>query len=381
MNFWVEGRMSRELLVEEKEVILLDVPLKRRHVMSFGTVEEVNFVLVRLTARNGIMGLGEAATLQGPTWSEESAETIKVVVEKYIFPLLEGKDLTQYNILLRDIDSRIKGNLFAKAVVEFAILDLWGKHLGQPLYQLLGGRYRGKVALSWSLASGTLQNDIEEARRMISRGHRIFKLKAGASSIKEDVEKIGTLRHELGDSVSIRIDANQGWNLAQAISAVKALEPYGLEFIEQPLPRWDVEGLKELRKKTSIPIMVDESISDAFSCMNVITHRAADIFSFKLTKMGGLLKARNIYSMVEAAGLEAYIGCMIETSVGTAAYLQFSALVPSLPYGCELFGPLLLKDDITDDPIVIEDGFVFLPEGPGMGVTINPEKVEKYRRK
>lgn len=373
--------MNREMLIEDMEVILMDIPLKRPHVMSFGTVGEVNFVLVRLTSRSGITGFGEAATFQGPTWSEESSETIKVVIEKYIFPLLKGRDLTQYNILLREIESRIRGNLFAKAAVEFAILDLWGKHFEEPLYKLLGGRFRDKVALSWSLASGTLQDDIDEAREMISQGHRIFKLKAGASSVKEDVERVRILRQELGDSVSIRIDVNQGWNLAEAISAIRALEPYAIEFIEQPLPKWNIEGLTELRKKTFIPIMVDESISDVFSCMNIITHRAADIFSFKLTKMGGLLRAREVNSIIAAAGLEAYIGCMIETCVGTAAYLQFSASVPSLPYGCELFGPLLLEDDITDDPIIFKDGFVFVPEGPGMGVTINPEKVEKYIRR
>jgi muconate cycloisomerase len=373
--------MSREIFIEDMEVILLDIPLKRPHVMSFATVEEVNFVMVRLTSRNGITGFGEAATLQGPTWSEESSETIKVVIDKYIFPLLQGKDLTQYNILLREIESRIKGNLFAKAAVEFAILDLWGKHLWEPIYNLLGGRFRDKVALSWSLASGDLQTDIHEARGMISQGHRIFKVKAGASSVKEDVERIKVLRHELGDEVSIRVDVNQGWNLPEAISGIRSLEPYAIEFIEQPLPKWNIEGLAELRKKTSIPIMVDESITDVFGCMNIITHRAADIFSFKLTKMGGLLKAREVYSMVDAAGLGAYIGCMIETGVGTAAYLQFAASVPSLPYGSELFGPLLLKDDIIDDPIIFKNGYVFVPEKPGMGVTINLKKLEKYRRR
>jgi muconate/chloromuconate cycloisomerase len=373
--------MDGAILIEDMKTILLDIPLKRSHVMSFGSPREVNAVLVKLTTRNGMTGFGEAVTFQGPTWSEESSETIKAIIEKYIFPILEGKDLLQYNVLLNEIESRVKGNLFAKAAVECAILDIWGKYFGQPLYNLLGGKYRDKVPLSWSLASGNIGTDIEEAKKMMESGYKIFKVKAGANSIAEDIEKIKSLREELGPLVSLRLDANQGWNVVEALKAIKEMEPYGLEFIEQPLPRWNIDGLAEIRKKVTVPIMADESVCDTFSCMKVIMDRAADIFSFKLTKMGGLLKARNIYSMVEAAGLEAYIGCMIETSVGTAAYLQFAASVPSLPYGCELFGPLLLTDDIVDNPIIFKDGFVFIPNEPGMGVTINEVRVEKFKRK
>ncbi|UCD77360.1 MAG: chloromuconate cycloisomerase, partial [Desulfobacterales bacterium] len=211
--------------------------------------------------------------------------------------------------------------------------------------------------------------------------YRIFKVKAGEKSPEEDVEKIKVLRAELGDSVRLRVDVNQGWDLPTATKAIKGMESYGVEFIEQPLPKWDLDGMSEIRKRVQVPIMADESLSDAFSCLSVIKHAAADIFSFKLTKMGGLLTARNIYAMATAAGLGAYIGCMLETSVGTAAYLQFAAAIESLPYGCELFGPVLLRDDIAKNSIAFKDGCVWVPEEPGIGVTIDPGKVEKYGRR
>ena len=228
--------------------------------MSFGSPREVNAVLVKLITRNGTAGFGEAVTFQGPTWSEESSETIRAVIEKYIFPILEGKDLLQYNVLFNEIESRVKGNLFAKAAVECAILDIWGKYFGQPLYNLLGGKYRDKVPLSWSLASGNIGTDIEEAKEMMESGYKIFKVKAGANSIAEDIGKIKSIREELGPLVSLRLDANQGWNVVGALKAIKEMEPYGLEFIEQPLPRWNIDGLAEIRKKVTVPIMADESV-------------------------------------------------------------------------------------------------------------------------
>ncbi len=372
--------MGAGAFIKDVETILLDIPLKRPHVMSFGRIPEVNFVLVRIVTDSGLTGCGEAATLQGPTWSEESAETIKVMIDKYIAPVLKGKNLLEFNILLREIDSRIRGNFFAKAAVEFALLDAFGQHFGRPLHELLGGRLRDGVDLSWSLASGGLESDLKEAKKMAAQGFRIFKIKVGAGPLAEDVEKIKILRQELGDGVRLRVDANQGWNLTTALRAMREMDKYGLEFMEQPLPKWDLDGLAELRRKSPTPLMADESLSDEHSCLDIIKRGAADIFSIKLTKSGGLLRARELYAIIRAAGLEAYIGCMLETSLGTATYLQFAALADALPYGCELFGPLLLEGDIVDEPVVFKDGQVMIPTREGLGVSPNQALVERYRR-
>jgi L-alanine-DL-glutamate epimerase-like enolase superfamily enzyme len=153
------------------------------------------------------------------------------------------------------------------------------------------------------------------------------------------------------------------------------------DFLEQPLPKWDLAGLAELRNKSAIPLMADESLSDAHSALNILHEGAADILSYKLTKLGGLARSLSVYHLATGAGLGAYIGCMIETSLGTAAYLHFGAVLPRLDYGCELFGPLLLSGDIASKPVAYENGQVLVPEGPGLGVDVEEAEVEKCRRR
>ncbi len=374
-------KMNKDLVIEEIKTDILDIPLIRPHKMSFGTVKEVNIVLVRIINKDGLIGIGEASTLGGPTWSEESAETIKVIIDRYLASIIERKNLLDYPSILREMDFRVKGNHFAKAAIEMAFFDILGKYFKQPVHFFLGGKYRDKIPLSWSIASENVEEEIKEAVLKREEGFKIFKVKVGALSLKEDINRIKTLREKLGTSIGLRVDVNQGWDLITAMRAVEELKPYNLDFIEQPLPKWNSEGLSEIRKRSSIPIMADESLTDEFEALKIINNRAADIFSYKLTKMGGFTSAKKIYSITEAAGLSSYIGCMIETGVGTAAYLHFAASLPELVYGCELWGPLLLKYDICSNPIKYENGYVYVPQGNGLGIEVKQEKIDKYRRK
>ncbi len=373
--------MGMEPLIETVDTFIVDIPLRRPHVMSFGAPDEVNFVLVRVRARGGIVGWGEAATFQGPTWSEESAETIQVVIDRYLAPLLKGRNALLYNPLMEELEHRFRGNHFAKAAVEMALMDVAGRYLGQPLHVLLGGAFRMKLDLSWSLASGSVETDIAEARDMMARGHRIFKIKMGAGPAEKDVAKLALLRRELGPEVGLRADVNQGWDRRSALRALRELEESRPDFLEQPLPKWDLAGLADLRHKSAIPLMADESLSDAHSALEIVRAGAADIISYKLTKLGGLARSLAVYRLADGAGLGAYIGCMIETSLGTAAYLHFGAVLPRLEYGCELFGPLLLKGDIATKAVAFADGQVLVPEGPGLGIEVDEAEVERYRRR
>ena len=373
--------MRAEPVIETVDTCIVDIPMRRPHVMSFGAPREVNFVLVRVETRGGIVGWGEAATFQGPTWSEESAETIQVVIDRYLAPLLKGRNALLYNPLMDELEHRFQGNPFAKAAVEMALLDVAGRYLNQPLHVLLGGAFRMKLDLSWSLASGSIETDIDEARDMMARGHRIFKIKMGAGPVEKDVAKLALLRRELGPEVSLRADVNQGWDRRSALQALRELEESRPDFLEQPLPKWDLVGLSALRQKSAIPLMADESLIDAHSALAIIREGAADILSYKLTKLGGLARTLAVYRLAAADGLGAYIGCMIETSLGTAAYLHFGAVLPRLDYGCELFGPLLLGGDIASTPVAYADGQVLVPEGPGLGVEVDEAKVDRYRRR
>src|SRR5712691_2894016 len=204
-------------------VVRADIPVRRPHKMSFTTLEKVNFAFVRMETSDGLTGWGEAACLGGPTWSEESAESVAVTIERYIAPWLVGRDATRIEALSREMARRVQGNPFARAAVEMALWDLNGKALGVPVHRLLGGRVRDSVPLSWSLAVSDPAAEVEEAREKVSRGHRIFKIKTAAHPLAEDIKRIEAIRAAVGSGVALRVDANQGWDRATALKAIRAI--------------------------------------------------------------------------------------------------------------------------------------------------------------
>jgi muconate cycloisomerase len=362
------------------ETIRLDIPFVRPHHMSFGTISVANYVIVRLRTDDGAEGLGEAVTLGGPTWGEESAETIQAVIERYLGPALIGQDPFGLEAIQRRMAGRAKGNYFAKAALEMACFDLVGKALGQPLYNLLGGLYRERIPLSWSLATGDAAADLAEAERLIGRGHGIFKIKVGEQPPRADVERVRQLADALGGRARLRVDANQGWDELTALATIPQLEGCGIELMEQPVPRWNVEALARIAARVDVPIMADEAVCSPHDAIDLVRRAAADVFALKLAKAGGILPSKAVAAIAEAAGLPCYLGCMIESGVGTAAYAHFGVSTPAVSLGCELFGPLLLVEDILKEPIRYDQGGILPPSGPGLGVELDEARVRRFRR-
>ena len=220
--------------IADVRVMRADIPVRRPHKMSFTTLEAVNFVFVRLEATDGQVGWGEAACLGGPTWSEESAESVAAIVERYVAPWLRGSEATGIEAVSREMARRVQGNPFARAAVEMALWDLNARALGVPVHRLLGGRVRDRVPLSWSLAVADHDAEIEEARAKVAAGHRIFKVKTGALAWAEDVARVRRLREALGPEIALRVDANQGWDRPTALRAIRALEPFNLTSSSSP---------------------------------------------------------------------------------------------------------------------------------------------------
>jgi muconate cycloisomerase len=388
------------------KVILADIPVRRPHTMSFTTLETVNFVFVRLETTDGLTGWGEAACLGGPTWSEESAESVAVTIERYVAPWLVGRDASHVEPLAQEMARRIQGNPFARAAVEMALWDLNGRALGVPVHRMLGGRVRDRVPLSWSLAVSSAgahpagtdaradarmgreadartaapEAEIEEVHERLALGHRIFKIKTAAHSVADDVERVRRIRDAVGPTVSLRVDANQGWDRPTALRAIRALEPYDVDFVEQPVPRWDVGGLCEIGRQVRVPIMADESCFSPHDALDLVRRGGVSILSLKLTKSAGILGAMAVSRIAEAAGMGGYVGCMIETSLGTAAYLQVALAATPVTWGCELFGPLLLVGDVVREPVRYADGHVLALDGPGLGVDVDEARLEEWIR-
>jgi muconate/chloromuconate cycloisomerase len=367
--------------IADVRVVLADIPVRRPHHMSFTTLRAVNFVFVRLETRDGHVGWGEAACLGGPTWSEESAESIAATIERYVAPWLAGRDATRIEALRLEMARRIQGNPFARAAVEMALWDLNGRALGVNVTRLLGGRVRDEVPLSWSLAVADPDAEVAEARELAARGHRIFKIKTAAHPVAHDVARVRAIREAVGPAVRLRIDANQGWDRATALRAIRAMEPHDLDFVEQPVPRWDLEGLAHVARGVAVPVMADESCfspQDAFALARL---GGVSILGLKLTKSAGLIGALATARVAEAAGLGCYVGCMIETSLGTAAYLAAATVAPPVTWGCELFGPLLLAGDVVRRPVEYRDGAIRALDGPGLGVDVDEAALKEWTRR
>jgi muconate cycloisomerase len=368
------------VIIADVRLILADIPVRRPHMMSFTTLEAVNFVFVRIETRDGLVGWGEAACLGGPTWSEESAESIAATLERYVIPWLRGRDARELEPLRLEMARRVQGNPFARAAVEMALWDLNGRALGVPVHRLLGGRVRDRVPLSWSLAVADGGAEIAEAREKVAKGHRIFKIKTAAHPIAEDVARVRAIREAVGPAVRLRVDANQGWDRPAALKAIRAMEPYDLDFVEQPVPRWDLDGLAEIARSVNVPIMADESCGSPQDALAIARRGGVSILALKLTKSAGLANTMAIARIAEAAGLGCYVGCMIETSLGTAAYLQAALAAAPVTWGCELFGPLLLRGDVVREPVRYADGCILAVDGPGLGVDVDEARLKEWTR-
>lgn len=363
------------------ETILVDVPTTRVHKLSFGEIRAQNYVIVRVHDEDGAIGLGEASTIGGPAWAEESTETIKTIIDSYLAPQLLGLDPGNLQDIALRMERCVKGNRFAKAAVEMALIDLSARRLGVPAHRLLGGKVHGHLELAWTLASGDTGADIEEGEDKLARRlHRIFKLKIGYAEPEADVAHVARIARHFAGRARIQVDVNQAWDELTATRCIAQLQDAGVALIEQPLPRQQLDAMARLARRFDVPIMADESLATPADALELVRREAADIFALKLTKAGGPLATIRSAAIADAAGIPCYGGCMLETSVGTAAYLHTFATLPGIRWGCELFGPLLLKDDLVTQPLQYRDFAIHLHEGNGFGVELDPDKLAFYRR-
>lgn len=213
---------------------------------------------------------------------------------------------------------------------------------------------------------------------MVARGWRILKIKIGREDPLADVEMVRRVREAVGPRISLRADANQAYDVKTAIRATRAMEAFDLTFMEQPVAWWDLDGLAEVSTAVSVPVMADESCTTVRDAMAIAQRRAAQILSIYICSPGGLLNAKKIATVVEAAGLKAYVGGALEGPLGVAAALHFAASTPVITYGCEQSGQFLLVDDVARSPIPFRDGALLVPQLPGLGVELNESKVDHY---
>ncbi|MFF0144137.1 muconate cycloisomerase [Amycolatopsis sulphurea] len=369
------------LRVAALETRLLDIPLVRPHRFSVATMHTQGVLLIRLVTEDGVVGWGEGVVPGGPWWGGESVEGMAALVEHHLAPLVLGQDVLRPEALARHLEKHAAGAPFARAGVEMAVWDAAGRALNVPVSQLLGGARQERLPVTWALGTEPAEIVIDEARELLAQGrHHSFKLKMGTLPADEDVTRVSAVTHALDGAAPVAVDLNGAWDEHTARRWLPALAEAGVHLAEQPLPAANVAGLARLRHQTTIAIMADESLWTPADALHLATAHAADVLALKIGKSGGLSATRRIAAVADAAGLGCYGGTTIETSLGTSASAHLFAAT-TVGVGTELFGPLLLADDIATEPVTYEAGELLLTDGLGFGITIDEEKVAKYARR
>lgn len=364
------------------DTFIVDVPTIRPHVLAMATMYAQSMVIVRITDADGVEGIGEGTTIGGLSYGEESPESIKSAIDTYIVPILQVCDLSRVRETMARISRSVRGNHFAKCAVETAILDMAGKRMGVPVSELIGGgRVRSALPVAWTLASGNTARDIEEGEAMLDqRRHRIFKLKIGKREVADDVAHVGAICKALAGRASVRVDVNQNWSEAQAVRGMAMLHDVGVELVEQPVARDALDAMARLSSRQVVPLMADEALNGPRSAFRIASAAAAGVFAVKIAQSGGLHPASEVAAIATAAGIGLYGGTMLEGGIGTVASAHLFATFPELTWGTELFGPLLLTEEILATPLRYADFELAVPEAPGLGVALDEDKIARFRR-
>ncbi|AUL46190.1 muconate cycloisomerase [Bordetella trematum] len=365
--------------IERIETSLIDLPTIRPHKLSVATMYGQTLMLVKVTCSDGVTGIGEGTTIAGMAYGPESPEAMKLAIDAYLGPAMIGQDATRIQALMTHLGKLVKVNHFAKSALETALLDAQGKRLGVPLSELLGGRRRDRLPVAWTLASGDTARDIAEAEKMLdTRRHRIFKLKIGARDPHSDIQHVAAIKRALGERAAVRVDVNMAWSETQAAWAIPALAEAGCELVEQPVA--SAAALARLMGRFPVALMADEVLQGPDTAFEIARGHGADVFAIKIEQSGGLFAAQRVAAIADAAGIELYGGTMLEGAVSTLASAHLFASFANLQWGTELFGPLLITEEILTKPLDYSDFELTVPNGPGLGIELDEDKIKRFTR-
>lgn len=352
--------------IKSIEIRTVRFPLRVPFVVSYHAYDDMPSVIVKMTTACGIVGYGEAVADEHVTG--ESMESTVRVIETLLGPLLIGQNPFRLEHIHDEMNRAIKGVPAAKAALDIACHDVIGKKMNRPVYDLLGGRYHDSFPVTHVLSIGTPEAMAEEASTQIKAGYTSIKMKVGVD-FQSDVARVRAVREAIGPHVPIRVDVNQGWeNAATTMQAIRLLEPYAIDWIEQPVRADDFEGMLEVKQKSSIPLMMDEGLCDIADMRRLTAMGAAHKVNIKLMKCGGIYPAKKLVHMAEMSGLECQIGSMVESSIASSAgfHVAFSSRIVKT---VELTGPLRFSEDVGDLTYALP--FISLTDRPGLGIEVD----------
>ena len=376
------------------EIIPVALPRRRAHTWSGNARPIGAYVVLRMRTDDGIVGYGEAPTLinwggDNGRYYGESQRTATAVIEEFLAPAVVGRDPRDVAGIHRAMDAAVAGHPYAKSAIDLACFDVAGKAAACSVSALLGGACRQEVEIAHSFGLQMTPDEVaEECAIVLAEGVRALKLKVGADHLR-DREALRRLR-ALDGAVDISVDANNAWpDAPAAIAAIRELDEQRLASVEQP-----TAGARELAKVRAAvrpPLMADESAWTANDVDELAGLAAVDQISIYYSKPGGLHPAMRVASRCAALRMRANVNGSAETGIGSAANLHLAAssaavdlpslIMVSAPRGAEptRSAGRLYSDDLIAEPFAYEAGRIRVPSGPGLGVTVDEEKLERYR--
>jgi L-alanine-DL-glutamate epimerase-like enolase superfamily enzyme len=363
------------------EAIPVRVPLKPGMVTktAHGDHHTSDYVIVKLHTSDGLIGLGEATV--SALWSGETSKGCVAALTDLIGPALVGADPAEITALRKKLDFLIKLNPFTKAAVEMALWDIAGKARGVPVYQLLGGKVRETIPTKMMIGAFDVDHARGLASKFLASGARCLKVKVGLD-LAGDVARVRAVREVAGPDVPITIDANCGWSLATARLALARLGAFNLLVAEQPIAPGDVEAMAGLRATAGVPIMADESVFTLADAWNVLRGQAADVISVYPGKNGGIAASIEIAHVAQAAGIPCHVGSNLELGIGSAAMLHLAGALPNIDsdsFPADIIGPHYHVSDLLAQPLALDAASARVPDGPGLGVVLDEDKLRHYR--
>lgn len=352
--------------IDKIELKHISIPLKKTFKTALRTVDSAENTVVLVHTDDGLTGFGEAPPTKAITG--EDNESIRAAINEYIIPALTGQDMSDMDVLQQKLHGAVSGNNSAKAAVDMALYDLYTRQLGKPLYQYLGG-YRNKVETDITISINEPEEMEADAAAAAEQGFSALKLKVGIDAGK-DVQRVKCIRNAVGKDMKIRLDANQGWEVDEAIRTIRTLEDldFDIELVEQPVKARDFAGLKKVKDNVNTIIMADESMFTAQDARELLEMQAADLLNIKLMKCGGIYKALQIVEIAEEYGVECMLGSMVESKISLTAAAHLAA-AKKIITRVDLDAAILLKEDPVIGGFHKNIPWFSLDDSPGLGIT------------
>lgn len=352
------------VLIEKMEIFRTHLRCKKPFRIATGVSDQCESILVKLTTDTGDFGWGESCPDSYLTG--ETLDGVEALLAQDLFPAVKGLSPWALDEVHRRMERECVANPSARCAIDLACHDLIARQAGVSLVNFLGGSsYR--MLTNYSIGLCSAEEAAQEARRIIEAGYKAVKLKVG-NDPDEDYSRVKAVRSALGPDVPLRIDANEGWSYSEALKCLTRIEPFGVQLIEQPIARWDFEGMARLRERVVPPIAADEGVHSPRDAARAIAAGAVDIINIKLMKSGGLYPARSIIAQARAHGVALMVGGMVGESRLAVSAATAMAAGYRFEYA-DLDADLLLAEDaVAEGGVTLEGSERVLPDLPGIGV-------------